>query len=49
MRGKRCEPAHVVHTARCVADLRGIPAEDVAAATLANTERRFARAFARPS
>jgi TatD DNase family protein len=49
LRGKRCEPAHVVHTARCVADLRGIPAEDVAAATLANTERRFARAFARPS
>jgi TatD DNase family protein len=49
MRGKRCEPAHVVHTARCVAELRGVPVEDVAAATLANTERRFARAFARPS
>jgi TatD DNase family protein len=49
LRGKRCEPAHVVHTARCVAELRGIPVEDVAAATLANTERRFARAFGRPS
>jgi TatD DNase family protein len=49
LRGKRCEPALVVHTARCVAELRGIPAEDVAAATLANTERRFRRAFARPS
>ncbi len=48
LRGKRCEPAHVVHTARCVAELRGVSAEVVAAATLANTERRFARAFARP-
>ena len=49
MRGKRCEPAHVVHTARCVAELRGASAEQIAAATLANTERRFGRAFARPS
>jgi TatD DNase family protein len=49
LRGKRCEPAHVVHTARCVAELRGIPVEDVAAATLANTQRRFARAFEQPS
>ena len=48
LRGKRCEPAHVVHTARCVAELRGVSVEVVAAATLANTERRFARAFARP-
>jgi TatD DNase family protein len=49
MRGKRCEPAYVVHTARCVAALRGIAAEDLSAATLANTERRFGKAFARPS
>jgi TatD DNase family protein len=49
LRGKRCEPAHVVHTARCVAELRGATVEDIAAATLANTERRFARAFAQPS
>ena len=49
MRGKRCEPAHVVHTARCVAELRGASVEQIAAATLANTERRFGRAFARPS
>jgi TatD DNase family protein len=48
LRGKRCEPAHVIHTARCVAELRGVSAEDIAAATLANTERRFARAFVRP-
>jgi TatD DNase family protein len=49
LRGKRCEPALVVHTARCVAELRGIRAEDVAAATLENTERRFARRFPRSS
>ncbi|HEX3771535.1 MAG TPA: TatD family hydrolase, partial [Polyangiaceae bacterium] len=46
-RGKKCEPAHVVHTARCVAELRGVSVEDVAAATLANTERRFRKAFPR--
>jgi TatD DNase family protein len=45
MRGKRCEPAMVAHTARRVAELRGIPLEELAAATLANTERRFAKAF----
>jgi TatD DNase family protein len=49
LRGKPCEPAYVVHTARRVAELRGIPLEDLAAATLANTERRFGRRFARPS
>jgi TatD DNase family protein len=47
LRGKPCEPAYVVHTARRVAELRGIALEDLAAATLANTERRFARHFAR--
>jgi TatD DNase family protein len=49
LRGKRCEPSYVVHTARCVAELRGVSVEDIAAATLANTERRFARTFARSS
>jgi len=49
LRGKRCEPAYVVHTARCVAELRGASVDQIAAATLANTERRFGRAFARPS
>ncbi len=49
LRGKRCEPAHVVHTAQCVAELRGVPVDGIAAATLANTERRFARAFTQPS
>jgi len=47
LRGKKCEPANVVHTARRVAELRGIPVEEVAMATLANTERRFGKRFAR--
>jgi TatD DNase family protein len=47
LRGKRCEPAHVVHTARRLAELRGISTEELAAATLANTERRFAKMFGR--
>jgi TatD DNase family protein len=46
MRGKRCEPAMVAHTARRVAELRGMALDELAAATLANTERRFAKAFA---
>jgi TatD DNase family protein len=49
LRGKKCEPAHVVHTARRVAELRGIAPEELCAATLANTERRFKRAFSRRS
>lgn len=38
-RGKRNEPAHVVHTARYVAALRGLSFEEVAAATTANWRR----------
>jgi TatD DNase family protein len=45
LRGKRCEPAHVLHTALRVAALRGIAVEELAAATLANTQRRFAKVF----
>ncbi len=48
-RGKKNEPAHVALTARRVAELRGAPAEDVFAATLANTERRFGKKFAASS
>jgi TatD DNase family protein len=48
-RGKRCEPAHVVHTARCLAALRGVAVEDVAAAASTNTARRFNKRFDRPS
>jgi TatD DNase family protein len=46
LRGKRCEPAHVAYTARHVAALRRVEAEELAAATLANTERRFGKVFA---
>lgn len=42
-RGKVCEPAHVVETARFLAALRGVPMEVLAATTAANTRRLFAR------
>lgn len=38
-RGKRNEPAYVVHTARAVAELRGMPEEDLRAATTENFRR----------
>jgi len=41
LRGKRCEPAFIVHTARRVAELRGIPFEDLAQITSENAVRRF--------
>jgi TatD DNase family protein len=41
LRGKRCEPAMILRTAERVAALRGISVEELAAATLANTGRRF--------
>lgn len=44
-RGKPNEPAYVVHTARRVAELRGIPFEALAEATTANAERMFRRSF----
>jgi TatD DNase family protein len=45
LRGKKCEPALVVHTARRVAELRGMPLEELAERTRANTERRFGKRF----
>jgi TatD DNase family protein len=45
MRGKPCEPAYVFHTARRVAELRGIAFETLADATTTNAERRFRRRF----
>jgi TatD DNase family protein len=45
MRGKRCEPAMVSHTARRVAELRGVSAEEVADATTKNAQRRFGKSF----
>ena len=44
-RGTPNEPAYVVHTARRVAELRGISFETLAEATTANAERAFRRRF----
>jgi TatD DNase family protein len=41
LRGKRCEPAYVVHTAQRVAELRGLSLEELAALTTENACRRF--------
>lgn len=41
MRGRRNEPAFVVHTAEVVAREAGVPLADLAAATVANTARIF--------
>lgn len=43
-RGKRNEPAYVAHTARQLAELRGIAVDDLAAATTANFFRLFTKA-----
>jgi TatD DNase family protein len=43
LRGRRNEPAHVVHTARCLAIARGTPLERLAADTTANARRVFFR------
>jgi TatD DNase family protein len=40
-RGRRNEPAHLVHTARCLAIARGESLEKFAAATTANARRLF--------
>ncbi|HQM91926.1 MAG TPA: TatD family hydrolase [Syntrophales bacterium] len=40
-RGRRNEPAYVVHTARKVAEIKGKPFEEVAAVTTANAKRIF--------
>ena len=47
LRGKPCEPAYLVHTAKRVADLRGLSVDAVARATRENTARRFSRDFTR--
>jgi TatD DNase family protein len=45
LRGKPCEPAYVVHTARRVAGLRKTTLETLAEATSANAARLFRREF----
>jgi TatD DNase family protein len=41
LRGKRNEPANVVHTAACLANVQGISIEDLAAATTRNARALF--------
>jgi TatD DNase family protein len=41
LRGKTCEPAMVVYTARYLAELRGVPAERIASDSAENARRRF--------
>jgi TatD DNase family protein len=40
-RGKRNEPAYVVHTAKKIAEIKGKPFEEVAAVTTANAKTVF--------
>jgi TatD DNase family protein len=47
LRGKRCEPAFLVHTARFLAAARGLDLEALAEATTENACRRFGPALAR--
>ncbi len=41
MRGKRNEPSFVLHTARAIADIRGVTVEDIARITTVNAIRLF--------
>jgi TatD DNase family protein len=47
LRGKRCEPAFLGHTARFLAEARGIPLAALAEATTENACRRFGSLLAR--
>lgn len=41
LRGKKCEPAFIVHTAKHVAALRGVSVEELSNVAASNTERRL--------
>ena len=44
LRGKRCEPAYVVHTAKALAAVRGVGLPEIAASTTENFHRLFPKA-----
>ena len=44
LRGKRCEPAYVVHTAKALAAVRGVGMPEIAASTTENFHRLFPKA-----
>jgi TatD DNase family protein len=41
MRGKRCEPQYVVHTAECLAEVKGVSPEEFAARTTENARALY--------
>ncbi|MCC6145195.1 MAG: TatD family hydrolase [Candidatus Hydrogenedentes bacterium] len=41
LRGKRCEPQYVVHTAECLAEVKGVSPEEFAAHTTANAHALY--------
>ena len=44
LRGKRCEPAYTVHTARVLAAVKGVDEAEIAAVTTANFRRLYPKA-----
>jgi TatD DNase family protein len=48
LRGKTCEPAYVLHTARCLAELRHTTLEAIADVTSANAVRRLKLSLPEP-
>jgi TatD DNase family protein len=45
-RGKVCEPAYVVHTAACLAEVKGVSLAEIEKATTENFFRLFQKAKA---
>ncbi len=49
LRGKVCEPAYIVHTAKFLAELRQVTSEEIARLTTANVVRRLSLASIAPA